>query len=136
MPTASTATSSRVAPLVGAWIETKFLRVCFIQVHMSHPSWVRGLKLSLSKPTHHDKVAPLVGAWIETIRVQLTTTSSLVAPLVGAWIETMNVDVLLPYVEKSHPSWVRGLKLPQGTNCQNFRESHPSWVRGLKPQII
>ena len=49
----------------------------------------------------------------------------------GAWIETyisMNVFDIL----KSHPTWVRGLKL--STQFQQLRDfaSHPTWVRGLK----
>ncbi len=56
---------------------------------MSHPMWVRGLKLMSFK------------------NVILGT---LVAPYVGAWIETRSArrvgnDIL------SHPMWVRGLKL-------------------------
>ena len=74
---------------MGAWIETSEQRL-------------------LSPKT---AVAPLVGAWIETTKVLLKTLMRLVAPLVGAWIETVvkanesNADA------KSHPSWVRGLKL-------------------------
>ena len=55
-----------VAPYVGAWIETLQLHL-FRNFLKSHPTWVRGLKLS--KRTRHDierKVAPYVGAWIET----------------------------------------------------------------------
>ena len=33
----------QVAPLVGAWIETYF-RLQNYYIHLSHPSWVRGLK--------------------------------------------------------------------------------------------
>ena len=56
---------------------------------MSHPVWVRGLKLYMMiflrlKPI----VAPRVGAWIETVPVAD-------GPVRGA----------------SHPVWVRGLKL-------------------------
>ena len=55
-----------VAPLVGAWIETK----AFLAMRLtskSHPSWVRGLKQNNAKGTGKvRKVAPLVGAWIET----------------------------------------------------------------------
>ena len=54
-------------------------------------------------------VAPLVGAWIETEIRNYVKVAKLVAPLVGAWIETV-VPTELPYVFKSHPSWVRGLK--------------------------
>ena len=59
-------TRRKVAPLVGAWIETVIGR------KMS--DWVR--------------VAPLVGAWIETQSEYDTKIEELVAPLVGAWIET------------------------------------------------
>ena len=35
----------RVAPYVGAWIETILIQI-FMIVSLSHPTWVRGLKLS------------------------------------------------------------------------------------------
>ena len=54
----------------------------------SHPTWVRGLKLTES----------------------MFNTSAVVAPYVGAWIETENV-LVIPIAEQSHPTWVRGLKL-------------------------
>ena len=54
-----------VAPLVGAWIESRtYLFLC-----------------------HIAKVAPLVGAWIERNIWITLFTKSFVAPLVGAWIE-------------------------------------------------
>ena len=78
-----------------------------------------------------------------------------VAPLVGAWIETLVICCPLSS-EKSHPSWVRGLKpididenmqttgrTPRGCVDWNneyillsarYCRSHPSWVRGLKPR--
>ena len=56
----------RVAPHVGAWIETK--RHC------------HGIVTAL--------VAPHVGAWIETKRHCHGIVTALVAPHVGAWIET------------------------------------------------
>ena len=55
-----------VAPRVGAWIETTmaYLMTNFI---MSHPVWVRGLKLKISDIQQYiSRVAPRVGAWIET----------------------------------------------------------------------
>ena len=58
--------SQKVAPLVGAWIET---------------DWVTGLN-----PDYF--VAPLVGAWIETVNRGQRPPAQAVAPLVGAWIET------------------------------------------------
>ena len=59
-----------VAPLVGAWIETR---------NQAHNVLCRC-------------VAPLVGAWIETAIAQRFGLMNLVAPLVGAWIETGTVQ--------------------------------------------
>ena len=33
---------------------------------------------------------------------------------------------------RSHPTWVRGLKLPLLACYKAYFESHPTWVRGLK----
>ena len=33
---------------------------------------------------------------------------------------------------RSHPTWVRGLKLGCTLNIIDVEESHPTWVRGLK----
>ena len=51
-----------------------------------------------------------MGAWIETSIKHREVVDSYVAPLVGAWIET-SVDAVIKYLQSSHPSWVRGLKL-------------------------
>ena len=51
-----------------------------------------------------------MGAWIETkVRVRILLVVS-VAPRVGAWIETHTV-LFFVSLRKSHPVWVRGLKL-------------------------
>ena len=80
---------SRVAPLVGAWIEI------FYAV--------------LTAPMF--SVAPLVGAWIEIDTDSVKGFEwDIVAPLVGAWIEIcgrMEVGVM-PLT--SLLSWERGLK--------------------------
>ena len=56
---------------------------------MSHPVWVRGLKLEpITNPSVSDDVAPRVGAWIETWNKVLMFNEANVAPRVGAWIET------------------------------------------------
>ena len=77
---------------------------------MSHPAWVRGLKLYQTIRLYYASwVAPCVGAWIETEYSQLSSLQPVVAPCVGAWIETKNTigeQMLL----RSHPAWVRGLK--------------------------
>ena len=58
---------------------------------MSHPVWVRGLKLlQFQHEKDSQKVAPRVGAWIETVDREKKLTPSV-----------------------SHPVWVRGLKLPR-----------------------
>ena len=55
---------------------------------MSHPVWVRGLKLSALCFCYSRVVAPRVGAWIETNMEIMTLHVDDVAPRVGAWIET------------------------------------------------
>ena len=56
---------------------------------MSHPVWVRGLKLDAGvSAVSGIAVAPRVGAWIETLSRVMVMTKPLVAPRVGAWIET------------------------------------------------
>ena len=56
----------------------------------SHPTWVRGLKLSFDKVgSSLPAVAPYVGAWIETKGQALRKVLLGVAPYVGAWIETI-----------------------------------------------
>ena len=56
-----------VAPPLGAWLETMVVRAKGSLVHLSLPSWERGLKLTTNGPKTWDNfVAPLVGAWIET----------------------------------------------------------------------
>ena len=100
---------ARVAPRVGAWIETTLLPSP-IQTNKSHPVWVRGLK-------RYSIVNSLVSS---------------VAPRVGAWIETRTVADGDNHV-KSHPVWVRGLKQESGRREAKSGRSHPVWVRGLKP---
>ena len=73
---------------MGAWIETRWIGLA-ISLPMSHPVWVRGLKLS--KPIVSCRihpVAPRVGAWIETQKAMQDMQNVSVAPRVGAWIET------------------------------------------------
>ena len=98
-------------------------------------------------------VAPRVGAWIETTTLCNNLNADMVAPRVGAWIETIGRKCCYRKC-KSHPVWVRGLKLsfrdgnpiPVGVAprvgawietrsiyfCQISQASHPVWVRGLK----
>ena len=54
-----------------------------------------------------------------------------VAPRVGALIETHQPCLAYAY-RKSHPEWVRGLKLTDANFGVFNAKSHPEWVRGLK----
>ena len=77
----------RVAPYVGAWIET----------------------MPIFVPNLHLTVAPYVGAWIETTIILFFECELNVAPYVGAWIET-SIVFSICMTSLSHPMWVRGLK--------------------------
>ena len=99
----------RVAPYVGAWIET-LTPSLFASSAWSHPMWVRGLKPAMlnveqgGEPSH-----PM---WVRGLK-RMSFSSTLmyhVAPYVGAWIETI-VSGATGLASKSHPMWVRGLKL-------------------------
>ena len=120
-----------VAPLVGAWIETEFIRL-FQMNKLSHPSWVRGLKRAVRRmagvqiESHPSWVRGLKRAaglnakladtshpsWVRGLKLIKTCNpirESAVAPLVGAWIETYVAGYFNQH-GRSHPSWVRGLK--------------------------
>ena len=57
----------KVAPRVGAWIETAYSAQEYHSGPESHPVWVRGLKLQRQRHIILSLiVAPRVGAWIET----------------------------------------------------------------------
>ena len=104
-------------------------------IGMSHPTWVRGLKhINGIGSVNTEKVAPYVGAWIETFHCLKPEFFDGVAPYVGAWIETLDEDIASAIV-KSHPTWVRGLKLLLRCTWHVVVESHPTWVRGLKLRL-
>ena len=76
-----------------------------------------------------------MGAWIETSADASHAAAGLsVAPRVGAWIET-SFKVYPSILNKSHPVWVRGLKLDVVGQLVVVGASHPVWVRGLKPHL-
>ena len=122
---------------------------------MSHPTWVRGLKLiqgyqgrkgwevapyvgawietrSCWSKRRQRWVAPYVGAWIETEEIDWEEYKRLVAPYVGAWIETLDLASVSKSLSLSHPTWVRGLKQVIRRKRKRKVSSHPTWVRGLK----
>ena len=76
----------------------------------SHPSWVCGLKQSYDTDKIFERgVTPFVGVWIETANFCSCCYRTRVTPFVGVWIETLTSDLLFE-PNKSHPSWVCGLK--------------------------
>ena len=76
-----------VAPYVGAWIETRIVPQSDYRV-LSHPTWVRGLKLlSLTTSTWQKQSHP---TWVRGLK------------------HTFLIEELSEC--KSHPTWVRGLK--------------------------
>ena len=78
-----------VAPHAGAWIETCRSSRLMTTTCWSHPTRVRGLKLS--PPRHRP-------------------SSGRVAPHAGAWIETRPATFPSQTADRSHPTRVRGLK--------------------------
>ena len=86
---ASSPTSSRVAPLAGAWIEIGTLKENHFAI----------------------LVAPLAGAWIEIEIKEKVSEAWSVAPLAGAWIEMGPGTKRALQSPLSLPSRERGLKL-------------------------
>ena len=77
---------------------------------VSHPVWVRGLKLRYKyNGVLEFTVAPCMSAWIETRNTKGLQIVFTVAPCMGAWIETTSAEAEST-IFWSHPVWVRGLK--------------------------
>ena len=79
----------QVAPRVGAWIETIKEFYKFKKETMSHPVWVRGLKLQEPPSVYLEQLSHPV--WVRGLKHPCTITQGkqrFVAPRVGAWIET------------------------------------------------
>ena len=81
-----------VTPFVGVWIETLPESLFFQGNRESHPSWVCGLKLSVTALTVSCLVTPFVGVWIETYGYAPRYSEYKVTPFVGVWIETGLLD--------------------------------------------
>ena len=142
-----------VALLVSAWIETLDWILFWINI-WSHSSWVRGLKLILTlrmlrlQRSHSSWVRGLkqspseLMSWSncrtprECVDWNKCNPSVLnpifVALLVSAWIETGELLHQSSMSDKSHSSWVRGLKPYTSLVKKDPILSHSSWVRGLK----
>ena len=126
----------RVAPYVGAWIETRAARMS-VKLATSHPMWVRGLKPRYgpwwSEGCH---VAPYVGAWIETASAM---------PIILRWgrrtlcgcVDWNFYIIYIFYIIICRTlcgcvdwNWSSCPKNIKG------RRSHPMWVRGLKQFFV
>ena len=105
-----------VAPYVGAWIETLIALRLSID-NESHPTWVRGLKLGVKQIRFRSILSH--PTWVRGLKLENDPRlkNHIVAPYVGAWIETelMRFEFSVPV---SHPTWVRGLK--QTTKSLNY----------------
>ena len=101
----------------------------------SHPTWVRGLKLTaILLVVNSDKSHP---TWVRGLKpryYEYKLPQDIVAPYVGAWIETL-YNISSDGSLMSHPTWVRGLKLKNLASQIIFMPSHPTWVRGLKLDV-
>ena len=76
-------------------------------------------------------VAPYMGAWIETATAKTIKNNCKSHP---TWVRGLKLKLIWVFLQNvmSHPTWVRGLK--QMTDICPYYEamSHPTWVRGLK----
>ena len=122
----------QVAPYVGAWIETCMFFLCARRFGVAPyvGAWIETVAISLQNVIFSGRtlrgcvdwncigkrsvprlwVAPYVGAWIETTMSRIISGRAISRTLRGCvdWNmlpETSVVDL------KSHPTWVRGLKL-------------------------
>ena len=147
-----------VAPFTGAWIEIiRFFR-CYINSSLSHPSRVRGLKLSrvsgkrgVNMLSHPSRVRGLKSAWkgnktsgsqpshpsrVRGLKYTLLCTHLLfysrVAPFTGAWIE-IKYSVYNIIYSKVAPFTGAWIEINNHIYYYfNIQKSHPSRVRGLK----
>ena len=86
--------SPRVTPCMGVWIETCWL-VSTCVTCSSHPVWVCGLKLILTKSiVSESRVTPCMGVWIETPWIESREELEQVTPCMGVWIET-TIEILI-----------------------------------------
>ena len=148
-------TTNRVAPHVGAWIETQgfghlaqlvqshpmWVRglkqvgyVANLWLFTSHPMWVRGLKLSsLKSSVVNVESHPM---WVRGLKQQplyVLPYQPVVAPHVGAWIETPITTSSIVYVTVAPHvgAWIETKE--RRLSLLAYGKSHPMWVRGLKP---
>ena len=139
--------TSQLTSLQAAFCSNAFSR--YHKSIMSHPTWVRGLKLLITafweavKKSHPTWVRGLKQAgctsgyyqaashptWVRGLKQRFhrfMVEELMVAPYVGAWIETGS-RLRSRENDKSHPTWVRGLKLYL---CQYSYDSCCRTLRG------
>ena len=81
--------AAKVAPRVGAWIETLSCYISLISAK-SHPVWVRGLKQEEYRKQNKGSCTSHP-VWVRGLKQrdnERDNAQGVVAPRVGAWIET------------------------------------------------
>ena len=106
----------KVAPRVGAWIETLSKSIAKVTLSSSHPVWVRGLKQSGDVVIR--QFARSHPVWVRGLKQRGSSEAIAYTP------------------PRSHPVWVRGLKQRLQRYGTRGVLSHPVWVRGLKHFIV
>ena len=121
-----------VTPFVGVWIETpqkSGLRLLW----ESHPSWVCGLKLARTWGCADVQRCHTLRGCVDWNATKIVDMSKTKGHTLRGCVDWNKRDwYMFRTNQKSHPSWVCGLKLRQRLRRAAYRVSHPSWVCGLK----
>ena len=116
-----------------------YLRLLFINEFLSHPVWVRGLKHGPWVEDIQQRLSP--PGWVRGLqRTQFSDFSrrEYVAPPVGGCIETPDAEILAALL-MSHPVWVRGLKHEIATDTNWPEQVAPcvgAWIETTKVCIF
>ena len=76
-----------------------------------------------------------MGAWIETDIVANELAQMRSHPV---WVRGLKllISAIFSFAVRSHPVWVRGLKQVYDMSKEAYMLSHPVWVRGLKQRYL
>ena len=123
---------SCVAPHVGAWIETLEPLAQTYDAIRSLPTWERGLKPYIKRKfLHLELVAPHVGAWIETLEPLAQTYDAMSLP---TWERGLKPCTAMPSLAMPHVAPHVGAWIETYTHDPLYYTvpSLPTWERGLK----
>ena len=107
--------SLAVAPLVGAWIETASGKLRSPYCSPSRPSWGRGLKQEFP---------------VESYRLCSSSRPR------GRGLKTTKAPEGIDGTIMSRPTWARGLKLADHLHRIPLDTSRPSWARGIETTTL